>query len=219
MWGTLALYGANAASSLLGQGAQNRQAKYQNQLVADRSQQQLRSAAQDVSALHVQAGQLAADATAKNAEAVRLANQQQGQQSAMAGAAGVRGASVDAVQDDIQHQLDRSQAQTDENYQNQLFTNRQQESRVLQQARNSMPSIVQQRSGFSALRDAASNALVQTGMQYANAYFKFGSGTNNQSTSDPFGAATWRSINAVQGAGRQGYAVDNPYQNTGSYIS
>lgn len=167
-----------AASSLLGARAQNSQARAQNQVVAAQNRQQLLSAAQDVSALNVQAGQVAQDAVQKRQEAVRMANLQSGQQSALAGATGTRGASVDAVQSDISQQLGQQEDQLNQNYQNQMFSIQQQRGQAYGVSRSRMQSAVSS-TGASGPLLSWGNTLIGL---YSQGVLSRGSLQDNRST-------------------------------------
>lgn len=181
MWALAAGFAISALSGILSADQQGAQEAAQYKAQAARTQQGILEAGQTASALNAQAGALSGQATAQLNEATRLADIQSGQQTANAGAAGVRGASVDAVQNDIQLTLARTEQATLDDLAVQQFNLRQQAVGAYRQVYlgSNVASPVSSSSRYNA---ALVGAATRTGGQYAQQYFQFGSSTGNQAT-------------------------------------
>lgn len=174
MW-LAANFGASALGNLLGNGAYNKQVRAQNRATYAQNQRMILQAGQEANAAYAQMGALASQATGQLAEADRLSTLQRGEQAVTAAASGTTGASVRAVQMDI----DRQQAQSREVIARDLMTQmdnlRNQASAAYASAGNNLGTAVKAKSGVSGLFGALGSAAFSTGAVYARQLSQFGS--------------------------------------------
>lgn len=183
MWPMLLATFAMSAGQNALQGRQQQQAAIaQNKEISKANAANAAEAFQAVSSIEVQRGFLRKQ-TAKDLHlAVRAANESGSTVAAAAAAAGVRGASVDAVQQEIDQDLSEAQGEIEQAHINNEYNLNQSIRELLTQTRLNFGSLQNVPSTASIL----GNALVAGGLSaagtYANQYFKFGSGTDNAAT-------------------------------------
>lgn len=102
----------------------------------------------------------------------------------LAGAAGLQGASIDAIAMDIERELSNAQADIAQSVELEQF-NMSQQLRSLVSARRSQLGQEQRVPSTSEIRNAAiTSAAMSTINQYANAYFEFGAPAKSKNTAD-----------------------------------
>ena len=175
-----ASFGMKALGGILGGLGARKQAKYQNQATYLQNQRMLMQAGQQASQAYTQMGSLASQATGTLAEAHRQAQLQSGQQQTLAAASGTIGASVDAVQNDIQRQDEVQRAQLATDLDTQLFNLRSQANAAYSDATNNLGTAVKAPSTGSIIGNSLLNAGLSTGAEYLGARMQFGAGKSNR---------------------------------------
>jgi uncharacterized protein (DUF1800 family) len=148
-----------------------RKGKLENKARAKVDLRNLADAAQQVGSLGMLAGEYRRQATETSIAAQREVGKAKGTAEAQAGAAGIKGASVDAVFQDLDREFNEAQVQIDRDLENKQY-NLSEQLRSLQLATaNGLLGQTNPRAGLSS--PLLSGAL-QMGSMYADAYFKFG---------------------------------------------
>lgn len=204
-----ASFGAKALGGVLQGLAGNSQAKAQNRAAFLNNQRMLMQAGQQANQAYAQMGSLASQSTGLQAEAYRQAQLQAGQQQVMAAASGTIGSSVDAVQEDIEHEEEVKRAQLASDLDTQLNNVRSQANAAFEGAANGLDQGVKTKSMGSILGSSILNAGISTGLDYLGARMQFGAGKPGSS------AGTSRSI----GASAQGLSAAQNNANLDQLIS
>lgn len=135
-----------------------------------------------IQSLEVQRGAVRQQ-TAKDLHlAQRAAFEAEGTAGAVIAATGIKGASVDAVQSDIDRELGEVNGELQLQHISQEFNINQQIESVAWGARFGMSPLMRNISSSEVWKAAAGSALMAAGGMYANQYFKFGSGVDNGAT-------------------------------------
>lgn len=167
----LAAGGLQAGQALLSNREKVKQTKLENKARAKVDMRNLADAAQQVGSLGMMAAQYRTAATKARMDADREFSKARGASNAQAGAAGVKGASVDAVLMD----LDREQAEThvaiERNLENEQYNLGEQIRQLQVATANGLLGQLNPRAG---LRNPLLEGALSAGTMYANAYFQFG---------------------------------------------
>lgn len=178
----LATFAMSAGQSALQGAQQRRAAQAQNKEIERANRANTAEAFQAVSSLEVQRGFLRKQTAKDLFLAQRTATEAGSSVEAAAAAAGVKGASVDAVQNEIDQDLSEAQGEIEIAHVNNEFNLNQQIRELLTQTRLNLGQLQRVPSTASIL----GNAIVAGGLSaagtYANQYFKFGSSSGNQAT-------------------------------------
>ena len=170
------VFGSKVLGGVLQGIAGNKQAAAQNKAAYINNQRMLMQAGQQASQAYVQMGSLASQATGLQAEAYRQAQLQGGQQAVMAAASGTIGSSVDAVQEDIEHEAETRSAQLASDLDTQLANIRSQADAAYAGAANGLDRGVKTRSMGSIIGNSVVNAGLSTAMDYLGSRMQFGAG-------------------------------------------
>ena len=169
-WPLLATGALSLGQSLLSNRAATRQAAAENAARAAANKQTVLNTAQSVGAINVQAAELRTNAARQLHQAEVAALSATGSAVANAAAAGVKGASVDAVTNDIDRELGEAQVTVEQNLETQQYNLQNRLRELISGAAASLRGeVVAQTS--NPLLDAA----FATGGAYLNNYMKFGS--------------------------------------------
>lgn len=183
MWPMLLATFAMSAGQNALQGRQQQQATIaQNNKIAKADKANVAEAFQAVSSLEVQRGFLRRQTAKDLSLAVRAANEQGSGAEAAAAAAGVKGASVDAVQQEIDQDLTEAQGEMELAHIQGEFNLNQSIRELLTQTRLNLGQLQKVSSNSTVLGNALVAGAFSAAGTYADQYFKFGSGTNNQAT-------------------------------------
>lgn len=167
-------FGVKALGGILGGISKNKQIKAQNKATYLQNQRMLLQAGQQANQAYAQMGALSSQATGLQAEAQRQARLQGGQQDTLAAASGTIGASVDAVQNDIEHQSDVQRAQLATDLDTQLSNLRSQADSAFSSAVNNLGAGQKTQSMGSIIGKSVLSAGVDTGLNYLGARMQFG---------------------------------------------
>lgn len=170
------VFAAKALGGVLQGIAGNKQAAAQNKAAYLNNQRMLVQAGQQASQSYIQMGSLASQATGLQAEAHRQAQLQAGQQEVSAAASGTIGSSVDAVQNDIEHEEDVKRAQLANDLDTNLYNLRSQANAAFEGAANGLQQGVKTKSAGSIIGGSILNAAISTGMDYLGSRMQFGAG-------------------------------------------
>ncbi len=182
-----AVAGASALQSLVGGMQQRKQIKAQNKETARVNQINTLEAFQGVSAIEVQRGHLRQQ-TAKTLSLVdRRAEEEAATTGAVAAAAGVKGASVDAVRMDIDRAEQEAQFEIEQQHITQEYDLNQRIRELMVSTQNSLGSMQKVPSTGSIIGGALLNGAMSAGSQYASSYFKFGSTGDTSSVGSAIG--------------------------------
>ena len=182
-----AVAGASALQSLVG-GMQNRkQIEAQNKETARVNAINTLEAFQGVSAIEVQRGRLRQQ-TAKTLSLVdRRAEEEAASTGAVAAAAGVKGASVDAVRMDIDRAEQEAQFEIEQQHVTQEYDLNQRIRELMVSTKNSLGSMQKVPSTGSIIGGALLSGALSAGSQYASSFFKFGSTGDTSSVGSAIG--------------------------------
>ena len=171
----IAMAGVSVLQGILGGAAQRKQIKAQNKAAAQANALNTLEAFQGVSAIEVQRGAV----RQQTAKTLALADRRAAEASSTVGAAsaatGVQGASVDAVQNDIDRELGEVQGELEIQHINQEYTLNQRVRELVTGTRMSLEQMQDVPSSASILRGALLQGAMSAGSAYANQYFQFGS--------------------------------------------
>ena len=160
------LGGLQTREQIAAQNAANAAANYRNTV----------EAFQGVSAIEVQRAQLRQQ-TAKTLDlAGRRAEEEASTTGAMAAAAGVKGASVDAVQDAIARERQDAEFEIASQYSSQDYNLNQQIRELVTGTRLNFAQMQKVPSIGSVISGGLTSGALSAGSMYASSYFKFGSG-------------------------------------------
>lgn len=170
LWPLLAVGAMQLGQSLLNNRVATRQAAAENAARAAANRQTVLNTAQSIGAINVQAAELRTNAARQLHQAEVAALYATGTAVAQAAAAGVKGASVDAVTDDIDRELGEAQVTVAQNLETQQYNLQNRLREVIAGAAASMRGEVTAQT-TNPLLDVA----FATGGAYLNQYMKFGS--------------------------------------------
>ena len=169
------MFAAQAGGNLLQGLAQREQAKEQNKLIKRQNRVNTLETLHTVSLMELQAAQARQQAASDLSTAGRMARAATGDVVSQAAAAGVKGASVDAAVSDIDRELGEAEAGIERSVIDQTFNIQEQQRSVVAQTKNNLGRLAEIPSIGQVLTRSAVQAVVQTGQQYAQNYFQFGS--------------------------------------------
>ena len=179
--------GASALQSLIGGTQQRKQIEAQNKEIARVNQINTLEAFQGVSAIEVQRGRVRQQ-TAKNLALVDLrAEEEASTTGAISAAAGVKGASVDAVRMDIDRAEQEAQFEIEQQHVTQEYDLNQRIRELMVSTKNSLGSMQKVPSTGSIIGGALLSGALSAGSQYASSFFKFGSTGNTSSVGSAIG--------------------------------
>lgn len=182
-----AVAGASALQSLVGGMQQRKQIKAQNKETARVNAINTLEAFQGASAIEVQRGRLRQQ-TAKNLSRVdRRAEEEAATTGAVAAAAGVKGASVDAVRMDIDRAEQEAQFEIEQQHVTQEYDLNQRIRELMVSTKNSLGSMQKVPSTGSIIGGALLSGALSAGSQYASSFFKFGSTGDTASVGSAIG--------------------------------
>ncbi len=182
-----AVAGASALQSLVGGMQQQKQIKAQNKEIARVNAINTLEAFQGVSAIEVQRGRLRQQTAKSLALVDRRAEEEAATTGAVAAAAGVKGASVDAVRMDIDRAEQEAQFEIEQQHITQEYDLNQRIRELMVSTQNSLGSMQKVPSTSSIIGGAVLNGALSAGSQYASSYFKFGSTGNTSSVGSAIG--------------------------------
>jgi hypothetical protein len=175
-WPLIAMGAISVGQSLLGNRAAARQADAENAARYASNKQTVLNTAQTIGSINVQAAQLRTDAARQLHEAEVLALSATGSATANAAAAGVKGASVDAVTNDITRELGEARVAVEQNLETQQYNLQNRLREVISGASSSLRGEVAAQTTNPLLAGAFA-----VGGAYLNNYMRFGanSAVNN----------------------------------------
>lgn len=174
MWQMFAI----AAAQGVMQGLQQRkQTKAENKAKQIANTQNTLEAFQAVSGIEVMRGGVRQQTAKTLALADRRATEERSGTAAVAAASGVKGASVDAVEDDIGRALGEAIGEAEIQHINQEYSLNQQIRSLMVQTRFNLLQEQKVPSALQAALGGAMNGLMGAGQTYASSYFKFGGST------------------------------------------
>lgn len=172
-WMLLAQGAASAAQTAQSNKASRKQIEATNKMAAKADRATVANTAQAISALNYQNGQARVDAARQLHEAETAAYAATGGAVANASAAAVKGASTDAVVNDIDRELGEAQVRVEQNLEIQQYnlTNRLRE--VVAGASSQLRG---QQNPYANEQSPLLNGLISAGGTYLNNYMQFGGG-------------------------------------------
>ena len=170
----LLMFGAQAGGNILQGLQQRRDLMKQNEEIAKARIAQIKDTKEAIRYLDVSRDANIREAASNMELARRTALQVSGEAAVSAAAAGVRGASVAAVQDDIQRELDDALWQHRQNAVMQEFNINQQVWQMGKQTIANLPQYNKVPSLGQTVMRGLVGAGVSTGQQYATARFQYG---------------------------------------------
>lgn len=182
-----AVAGASALQSLIGGKQQQKQIKAQNKEIARVNAVNTLEAFQGVSAIEVQRGRLRQQTAKTLALVDRRAEEEAATTGAVAAAAGVKGASVDAVRMDIDRAEQEAKFEVEQQHITQEYDLNQRTRELMVSTRNSLGSMQKVPSTGSIIGGALLSGALSAGSQYASSFFKFGSTGNTSSVGSAIG--------------------------------
>lgn len=182
-----AVAGASALQSLVGGMQQREQIKAQNKETARVNQINTLEAFQGVSAIEVQRGRLRQQTAKTLALVDRRAEEEAATTGAVAAAAGVKGASVDAVRMDIDRAEQEAKFEVEQQHVTQEYDLNQRIRELVVSTKNSLGSMQKVPSTGSIIGGALLSGALSAGSQYASSFFKFGSTGNTSSVGSAIG--------------------------------
>ena len=170
-----AVAGASTLQSLLGGIQDRKNIKAQNAETARVNRINTLEAFQGVSAIEVQRGRVRQQ-TAKNLALVdRRAEEEASTTGAISAAAGVKGASVDAVRADIDRAEQEAQFEIEQQHVTQEYDLNQRVRELMVSTKNNLGSMQKVPSMGNIIGSALLSGAMSAGSQYASSFFKFGS--------------------------------------------
>ena len=167
-------FGINAVQGLLG-GLQKRAAqKAENKAIKANNRRQLVEMSYAIGQGRVQEAALRAQAAQDLHTAGRMASSAKGNARAQAAAAGVKGASVQAVQNDIDMELSRVVGEVGTNLITQQYNLNEQARSIAVSTLNNFGQLNKVASPLALAGQAAIGGALSTGSIYAEGLFKFG---------------------------------------------
>lgn len=131
----------------------------------------LADAAQQVGSLGMLAGEYRRQATETRSSAQREIGKARGTAEAQAGAAGIKGASVDAVFDDLDREFGEAEVAIDRDLENKQYNLGEQLRSLQLSTANGLLGQINPKAG---LKNPLMEGLMTMGSMYADSYFKFG---------------------------------------------
>lgn len=131
----------------------------------------LADAAQQVGSLGMLAGEYRRQATETRISAQREIGKARGTAEAQAGAAGIKGASVDAVFDDLDREFGEAEVAIDRDLENKQYNLGEQLRSLQLSTANGLLGQINPKAG---LQNPLLNGALTMGSMYANSYFQFG---------------------------------------------
>lgn len=147
------------------------QAKRENKAREKVDLRNLADAAQQVGSLGMLAGEYRRQATETRISAQREIGKARGTAEAQAGAAGIKGASVDAVFDDLDREFGEAEVAIDRDLENKQYNLGEQLRSLQLSTANGLLGQINPKVG---LKNPLMEGLMTMGSMYADAYFKFG---------------------------------------------
>lgn len=199
MWWAMLIQMAASGMKAAAEAKEKRAAMIaQNEAQAKADIATVQNAQQNISSLNVLNGNLRVQAAAQLNQASEAAAAARGTAEANAAAAQVKGASADAVLNDIDRELAEARVGVQQNLEIQQFNLANRMRETLTSAVNSLMGYTEYRGGGEAL-----GAMVNVGAQYASNYFKFGSSSSGSvagsSAESSYGATTFGASNTAAG--------------------
>ena len=171
------MFAAQAAQGIF-KSLQNRKAiKAENAEKRRVNTANVAEAFQAVSGIEVMRGNVRTQTAKTLALADRRAGEERSGTAAVAAAAGVKGASVDAVEDDINRALGEAVGEAEMQHITEEFNLNQQIRSLMVNTRFGLLKEQKVPSVWSAVLSGAVDGLMSAGQTYASAYFKFGGST------------------------------------------
>lgn len=177
-WIPMLMMGAmSAGKAALDNKEKIRSAKLENKAREKVDMRNLADAAQQVGSLSMMAAQFRQAATKSSMEADRQVGLARSTNEAQAGAAGIKGASVDAVMQDLDREMSEAQVGIERNLENEQY-NLGEQLRQLQH--NTANGLLGQMNPRANLRSPLLEGAMTMGSMYANSYFQYGAGKGAQ---------------------------------------
>lgn len=177
-------FGVSAGQNLLSGMAQRDQLKAQNEAQKRQNRQNAVEAARSIASTKIQQAAVRQQAAQDLSTAQRMAMTALGGSTAQAAAAGVRGASVDAMATDIDIELGRARGEIEQAAVTQEYNLNQRIRDIAVQTRLNFGQLSKVPSYRSMALQAVAGGAMSAGSQYAKSYFKFG-GTAVNDGRDP----------------------------------
>lgn len=182
MWALVAYAGVQALQGIMGAKQQNKQIKAQNKLDLETNRANMLEAEYARTALDAQRTAVR-DQTAKQLDlANRMRMQAQGGVQAQAAAAGVKGASVEHVVQDIDRDAQERKFELENQHVWTEYDITQQQVNVYGSARAALLRPRRMQSSSQILKGSVLQAGLNTAGLYASQYFEIGSGKDNAAT-------------------------------------
>lgn len=182
-----AVAGASALQSLIGGVQQRKQIEAQNKETARVNRINTLEAFQGVSAIEVQRGRLRQQTAKTRALVDRRAEEEAATTGAVAAAAGVKGASVDAVRMDIDRAEQEAKFEVEQQHITQEYDLNQRIRELMVSTKNSLGSMQKVPSTGNIIGGAVLSGALSAGSLYASSYFKFGSTGDTTSVGSAIG--------------------------------
>lgn len=171
-WIPLLVAGAmSAGKTALDNKDKQAQAKRENKAREKTDLRNLADAAQQVGSLGMLAGEYRRQATETRISAQREIGKARGTAEAQAGAAGIKGASVGAVFDDLDREFGEAEVAIDRDLENKQYNLGEQLRSLQLSTANGLLGQINPKAG---LKNPLMEGLMTMGSMYADSYFKFG---------------------------------------------
>lgn len=167
----LAAGAMSAGKAALDNKGKQDQAKRENKAREKVDLRNLADAAQQVGSLGMLAGEYRRQATETRISAQREIGKARGTAEAQAGAAGIKGASVDAVFDDLDREFGEAEVAIDRDLENKQYNLGEQLRSLQLSTANGLLGQINPKAG---LKNPLMEGLMTMGSMYADSYFKFG---------------------------------------------
>lgn len=171
-WIPMLIAGAmSAGKSAINNKEQIKKGKRENAAREKVDLRNLADAAQQVGSLGMLAGEYRRQATETRNQAQREVGKARGTAEAQAGALGIKGASVDAVFDDLDREFSEAQVNIDRDLENKQYNLSDQLRQLQLSTANGLLGTINPRAG---LQNPLLDGAMTMGAMYANSYFQFG---------------------------------------------
>jgi len=170
-------FGAQAAQGILAGAQRREEVKAQNKLTAQQNRTNATEAAYTIANVQIQQAAVRRQAAGDLNTAQRMAMIATGDSTAQAAAAGVKGASVDAVQQDVGIELDRATGEIQSSAITQEANLNDQIRSIAVQTRLNFGTFSEAPGWKGIIGQAAVSGAMSAGTSYAQNYFKFGAST------------------------------------------
>lgn len=167
----LAAGAMSAGKAALDNKDKQAQAKRENKAREKTDLRNLADAAQQVGSLGMLAGEYRRQATETRISAQREIGKARGTAEAQAGAAGIKGASVDAVFEDLDREFGEAEVAIDRDLENKQYNLGEQLRSLQLSTANGLLGQINPKAG---LKNPLMEGLMTMGSMYADSYFKFG---------------------------------------------